>query len=68
MEISIKVENLGNVREVLAKLGGPQARGAYAKAINDTAFQVRRAMKEEMAKVFDRPTPYILNISLCFGC
>ena len=63
MQISIKVENLGNVREVLAKLSGPQARGAYAKAVNDTAFQVRRAMKEEMAKVFDRPTPYILNSS-----
>lgn len=61
MEISLKIENLGAVREVLDKLSGEQARGAYAKAINDTAFQVRRAMQDEMRAVFDRPTPYILT-------
>lgn len=63
MEISIKVENLGAVREVLARLSSQQARVAYAKAINDTAFQVRRAMQAEMNRVFDRPTPYILKSS-----
>lgn len=63
MEITATVKNIDAVRDVLAKLSGPQARGAYAKAINDTAFQVRRAMKAEMSRVFDRPTPYILNSS-----
>lgn len=61
MEISLKIENLGAVRDVLDKLSGEQARGAYAKAVNDTAFQVRRAMQTEIKTVFDRPTPYILN-------
>lgn len=61
MEITLKIENLGAVREVLDRLSGEQARVAYAKAINDTAFQVRRAMQAEMGKVFDRPTPYILK-------
>ncbi|WP_440105395.1 hypothetical protein [Acidovorax sp. BL-A-41-H1] len=63
MQISIKMQNLGAVKDVLAKLGGPEARVAYAKAVNDTAFQVRRAMQAEMRKVFDRPTPYILKSS-----
>lgn len=63
MQISIKMQNLGAVRGQLAKLSGPQARVAYAKAVNDTAFQVRRAMQAEMGKVFDRPTPYILKSS-----
>lgn len=63
MQISAKVQNLGPVVDVLRKLSGPQTRAAYAKAINDTAYQVGRAMKAEMAQVFDRPTRYILNSS-----
>jgi hypothetical protein len=61
MEISIKIENIGRAREMLARLSGEQACAAYANAINDTAFQVRRAMQDEMRSVFDRPTPYILR-------
>lgn len=61
MEVSIKIENLGAVREVLDKLSGEQARVAYAKAVNDTAYQVRRAMQAEIGKVFDKPTAYILK-------
>ncbi|QPS84570.1 hypothetical protein I6G47_09640 [Delftia lacustris] len=50
--------------ELLAQLHGltgSQAAGAYAKAINDTAFEVRRAMQAEMRAQFDRPTDYILR-------
>ena len=61
MEVSIKVENLGAVREVLDRLSGEQARTAYAKAVNDAAFQVRRAMVAEMGRVFDKPTAYVLK-------
>jgi len=61
MEISIKIENFSAVRDVLDRLSGEQARAAYAKAINDTGFQVRKAMQDEMRSVFDRPTPYILS-------
>ena len=61
MEISLKIENLGAVADTLKQLSGEQARVAYAKAINDTAFQVRRAMQAEIKSVFDRPTPYIVS-------
>ncbi|WP_415838023.1 hypothetical protein [Polaromonas hydrogenivorans] len=61
MEISLKIENLGAAAELLKKLSGEQARAAYAKAINDAAFQVRRAMQAEIKAVFDRPTPYIVS-------
>ena len=63
MQISAEVRNLGAVQDLLRKLSGPQARGAYAKAINDTAFQVRRVMQAEMRTVFNAPTPYILKSS-----
>ena len=59
VDVSIRLENLGAVREVLDRLSGQQARVAYAAALNDVGFQVRRAMQAEMGKVFDRPTSYI---------
>lgn len=63
VQVSIGVRNLEAVQAELAKLAGPQARTAYAKALNDTGFQVRRQMQAEMARVFDRPTPYVLKSS-----
>lgn len=59
LRLDIRIENLDRVREVLDKLSGPQARAAYAKAINDAAYQVRREMQAEMASTFDRVTPFI---------
>lgn len=59
LRLDIRVENLDRVRDTLNKLSGPQARVAYAKAINDTAFQVRREMQADMARSFDRVTPFI---------
>lgn len=61
MQISIKFEGLEKVKKQLAALSGPQAREAYAKAVNDTAYQVRRAMQAEITAAFDRPTNYILS-------
>ena len=58
MKLELKIENLEKVSADLAKLSGPQARVAYAKAINDTGFMVRRAMQAELGK-FDRVTPFI---------
>lgn len=58
MQLDLKIENLDKVRDALAKLSGPQAKEAYAKAINDTGFMVRRAMQAELGK-FDRVTPFI---------
>jgi len=58
MQLELKIQNLDKVREALAKLSGKQARQAYAKAINDTGFMVRKAMQDELRK-FDRVTPFI---------
>lgn len=59
MDITIKLENLGPVADVLKKLSGKQAKEAYAKALNDTGFQVRRQMQAAMRANFDRVTPWI---------
>lgn len=61
MKINLQLTGMDKVQKQLDRLSGPQAREAYAKAVNDTAFQVRRKMQAEMASVFDRPTPYILR-------
>lgn len=59
LDLKIRVENLDRVRDTLNKLSGQQARAAYAKAINDAAFKVRREMQADMARSFDRVTPFI---------
>lgn len=61
MQIKMQFVGLEKVRKHLENLSGAQARQAYARAINDTAYQVRRAMQAEMGKAFDRPTPYVLR-------
>lgn len=38
-----------------------QARFAHMRALNDIGFQGRRDLQGEMRRVFDRPTPYVLN-------
>ncbi|WP_291594176.1 hypothetical protein [Comamonas sp.] len=53
--------NQAEVLRQIRGLTGPQAAKAYAKALNDTGFEVRRAMQDEMRAVFDRPTDYILR-------
>ena len=59
LNLSLRIANLDKVREQLGKLTGAQARGAYAKAINDTGFQVRREMQADIRRSFDRVTPWI---------
>ena len=60
MKLDLQIQNLDRVRDSLAKLSGPQAKNAFAKAINDTGFMVRKAMQTEFSK-FDRVTPFILK-------
>src|SRR3990167_1929940 len=52
LKLDIRVENLDKVRKALDMLSGPQARVAYAKAINDTAYKVRREMQADMGRSF----------------
>lgn len=59
MQITMKTEGLDKVRGIMQRLSGPELAQASAAALNDTAFQVRRAMMDELASVFDRPTPFI---------
>ena len=63
MKLDLQIQNLDRVRDSLAKLSGPQAKNAFAKAINDTGFMVRKAMQTEFSK-FDRVTPFILKSRL----
>ena len=66
LQLTIRTENLDKVRDALARLSGPQARQAYANAINDAAFQVRKAMQAELRTRFDRVTPFIANAPKVF--
>lgn len=63
MHIALSTNVMGHaeVLRQLQGLTGQQAASAYAKAINDAAFEVRRAMQAEMRAVFDKPTNYILR-------
>lgn len=61
MRIDLRIDGLAEVAQVLGKLTGAQAAAAYAKAINDTGFYVRGQMQQEMRRVFDRPTDYMLR-------
>lgn len=61
IQLSARVLNQAELLRQIRGLTGPQAAKAYAKALNDTGFQVRRAMQDEMRAVFDRPTDYILR-------
>jgi len=61
MKVGIKMEGLEKVQKQLAALSGPQIKQAMAKALNDTAYKVRKSMQDEMREQFDRPTPYMLK-------
>ncbi|RDI10582.1 hypothetical protein [Comamonas sp. AG1104] len=61
IQLSARVLNQAELLRQIHGLTGAQAARAYAKALNDTGFEIRRAMQEEMRAVFDRPTDYILR-------
>lgn len=49
-----------DVRNMIESVG-PQAEYAAAVALTKTAKEIRNELKEEMRRVFDRPTNYTLN-------
>ena len=61
IHISAQVMNQVHTLKVLHGLSNQQGARSYAKALNDTGFEIRRAMQEEMRTVFDNPTDYILR-------
>lgn len=66
LNLSIRIENLDKVREALSRLSGTQALVAYANAINDAAFQARKAMQAELRSNFDRVTPFVASAPKVF--
>lgn len=61
LNFTLEARNLERVRDKIARLGRQGVADAAVKALNDVAFNVRRAMQEEMRAVFDRPTPYVVS-------
>ena len=59
MKISIS-SNLPQIQAALAK-GASQVPYATKVAINNTAAKAQTAVRKQMAAVFDRPTPWVLN-------
>jgi len=52
--------NLAQVRKQMA-LANKQVRFAGMRALNTVAFMARSDLQQEMRRVFDRPTPYVLR-------
>ena len=61
MQLNLEVKGLDKVRQQLERLGRDQLRQASTAALNDAAFKTRTALQEQMRRVFDRPTPYIVK-------
>jgi hypothetical protein len=61
MKFEIKLEGIKETQKMLDDLARKQIPFATAKALNAIAKEVKAAEVQEMKKVFDRPTPFILN-------
>ena len=64
--LGVQIRHQEAVAEVLRQLSGPQARAAYAKALDDAGFQARRVMQREIGGAFDRVTLFIRNAPKVF--
>lgn len=61
MQIKVDIKGLKEFKGYMEALQKNQLPFAIAKAINDTANEVKTELTNEMKKVFDRPTSYTLN-------
>lgn len=62
MKMDLTIKGAERVRQQFERLTGPQGRAAFAKSLNDTAYQhLRPAMQQQMRGNFDRPTPWVVN-------
>lgn len=59
VRLNIRIQGQAEVEKLLGTLSGPQAKSAYAAALNDTGYQGRRAQQKAMRAKFDRVTPFI---------
>jgi hypothetical protein len=61
VKVTFSVTGMRELREELAAFSDRRFGSVVAKAINDTAFEVRDGLRVEMQRVFDRPVPWTLN-------
>lgn len=61
MKISIDTKGLDVLQARLRGLGDREIKVATVAALNSAAYQAAQATKQEMAKVFDKPTPWVLG-------
>ena len=61
MRLDAQIKGAQKLQRALAGLSDQQIRKAAAEGLNMAAGRGRVLIKQEMAGVFDRPTPYILN-------
>jgi hypothetical protein len=59
--LTIKIEGLDKLQRKLDDLGKSQIPFAAKMALQDTAFEVRAEEQREMARVLDRPMPYVVQ-------
>jgi hypothetical protein len=59
--IDIKVTGLQDLQRDLKDFSERRLRAAAATALTRTAVQMRRELSQQVAQVFDRPTPYTLR-------
>lgn len=59
MQLNTNIVGVERVAKQLAALNERQINEASAKALNDSAFQLRRDMQAHMRATFDRVTPWI---------
>lgn len=60
LKFGVRMDGLDQVRRGLGALS-QKAPQVAAEALNDVAFSVQSEMRQELRRVFDRPTPYIAN-------
>lgn len=58
MQFNIKID-FTKAEKLLKQLGGAEMRKAAANALNDSAYEARKVVQQEMDRSFDRVTPYI---------
>ncbi len=61
MQITI-TPSLSQAERALTDLAKRKLPRAVLNAVNDVAFDIRAATQQEMKRVFDRPTPFALNM------
>jgi hypothetical protein len=61
ISFKLEVTGLQRVQRQLARLNSTAIKTAMADALNDSAFEVRKAMQADFRRTFDRVSPYIVN-------